>query len=186
MKKQKIISLKIKNRNIIIFFIALIFLLLSVFTFFFFVNNFNKNRVYTISSNSDGYSVDGYLIFNQEQNLIIINDIISQDNIVGTIDDPIVTNAKVNFFIDDVSLISYDIDDSIIYKSDINSLSVVLSNVSFSALENKQNNNNNIVNKDKLKNAYLLIEYENNESKNNQIKINLNLDKTFSNNKIVY
>lgn len=60
--------------------IILIILFLSIFT----INNFGRFNVYKISSNSEKFIVNGYVIYNRSKNIIMLNNIEYIDKNSGT------------------------------------------------------------------------------------------------------
>ncbi len=175
----------IKNKYIKIL-SSVIILALILLIAIFFLNNFNKNKVYSISSTNNDYSVSGYLIFNQKQNLVIINNINYQGEKVGTIDEPLITYLKITLYIDNDTIISYEGNNNVEDNSETKLLSSALSTISLSAIEDKDSNKNLITNDKKIKNPYLQIDYIDDDNQENTIKIDLKLDKMFSNNKLFY
>lgn len=180
-----VIKYYIKKSKKVYIFIALFVLLIltSVFSFLFVFNNFNKNQIYTIRSLDEQYEINGYLIFNQDRNIFIINDLSFQGDVVGTSDEPRLKLINIFIVYEDKNLMSYteNVEDN---KS--NQLSSVLDSLSFSIDDDKQSNSNIINYKSNLSNIKLKFEYLTIDDKTDCIEVDMNFEEIFSNNKIMY
>lgn len=168
-------------------YIYVLFLLLFICCFFtlatFMFNNFNKNQIYTIRSLDEQYEINGYLILNQDRNLFIMNDLNFQGDVVGTPNEPRLKLINIFITYDDKNLMSYteNVDDN---KS--NQLSSVLDSLSFSIDDDKQSNSSIINYKSDFSKIKLKIEYLTIDDKTDSIEVDMDFEKIFSNNKIVY
>ena len=96
----KIYKSKFRKNYLISFSIVIIFIFL-IFSILFTLGNYDKNKIYSINSVNSDYSVNGYLVFNQEQNLIIINELSYQGELLGTMVEPQPVNLKIFLKYDD-------------------------------------------------------------------------------------
>lgn len=173
-----------KSKKIYIFIIFLVLLIfISLISSLFMLNNFNKNQIYTIRSLNSQYEINGYLVFNQDRNIFILNDLKFQGDVVGTLDEPIIKLINVFITYEDKKMMSYteNVEDN---KS--NQLSSVLDSLSFSMEDNKQNNSNIINYKSDLSKIKLKLEYLTFDNKTECIEVDMDFEEIFSNNKILY
>lgn len=70
-------------------------------------NTQNEVKVYKIVSEEQNFNIDGYMIYNKENHLILINEFNHQSTIKGTNEDPLVEAVSIFMLIDD----------QIVYKS---------------------------------------------------------------------
>ena len=162
----------------LLIFIVIVF----IFSFLFMISNYNKSKVFMISSLNSDYAINGYLIFNQNQNLLIINNINYQGNNRGTSNEPKI--KEINIFVNnkEQNILSFS---KLVEEKD-NLLSEVLSKLSFSIDDSKKNNANVINYNTNLEDLILIIECKNEEDNILRFKIKLNFEEKFSNNKIMY
>ena len=177
---------KANTRNKIKLFLLMIIILITIIIFLisntYFVNNFGKNLIYKVSSNTPEYIVNGYLIINPKENIFIIEDVLYQGNDLGTSKEPKIKNIKYSLKLGNDKYLSYENHD--INKNSV--LSEVLDTLSFSIVEEKDNNTNIIETNSELKDIKFLIEYNDNEKNMKEIEIKLNLKNIYTNNKLSY
>lgn len=173
---------KFKKNYLIIFSIVIIFIFLA-FSILFTLGNYDKNKIYSISTVDLDYSVNGYLVFNQEQNLIIINELSYQGELLGTMDEPQPVNLKIFLKYDDNIIASFKDEQNL---NENKYLSEILNDFSITLDENKKNNSNIITSLDDEHKLFFIIEYVDNADKVDTIKIELNLKEEFSSNKFFY
>ena len=171
---------RFKYKSISILIIIVIIFLIA-FSLIFTLNNFDKCSVYSIVSNDAVTKIDGLLLFNQKEKIMIINDIAytsktentNNEVLVNSIDLKLVSGKKVIFYL-------YE-------DSDFNSqnLSSILNQVSLKVVD-KNENEQDILTKEDLNNMYLIIEYKEQNNNRNSIKIKLNFNREFSNNRLFY
>lgn len=181
----EILKYYVKNFKRLYIYVLLLLLFLGCFfisTMFMF-NNFNKNRIYTMRSLDANYEVNGYLIFNQEQNIFIMNNLSFQDEIVGTSDEPSLKLINIFITYNDKKLMSYteNVEDIV-----DNKLSSVLNNLSFSIEDNKKNNSNIINYNSDISKIKIMFEYLTTDNKSDCIQIEMKFEEVFSNNKFIY
>lgn len=154
-----------------------------LFSVLFLFNNYNMNRIYSLKSLDYYYEVSGYLIFNQKQNILIINDINFQSDVVGTSEEPKIKLLNIFITYEGKKLMSYT--ENIVDEYD-NNLSSVLDNLSFSIEDNKDNNSN-IINYDiDLSKIKIEIEYIKEDDESVYVELDTNFEEIFSNNKLIY
>lgn len=172
---------KISRHKSFIKLAAIILLITFTFLLLFTINNYNKCLVYSITSKDDNIKANGFIIFNQSEKIMILNNIIYNDKYEGTdfqkkvksIDIKVATDNKVVFILYENN-----------YNEDIN-LSDVLKTININLIE-KNENDQEIINKNDLSNMYLIINYYDSKDKKNELKFELNFDQEFSNNKLFY
>ncbi len=169
--KRKYIKIIIK-----VIFVSLFFVL-----FLFGWNNYNQVKIYRINSKNAKYDVDGYLMYNQERNIIIIKNIDLKDKNIGTDLEEKTKNMSIsvysknkNIFTTEKNLDSYEgislylLNNSYYYDEDINSKEKIMSsNIDLNSLK-------------------ILIEYINEIGEKIDINIPIVAKKEFSNNKLIY
>lgn len=149
---------RLKHKNLITI-IIIVTILLFIFFLLFTINNFNKCSVYSAISVDDNVKIDGLLIFNQNEKIMIINEFGYTDEYeltdyelkVNSIDIKIVSNEKVIFQLYENK------------ELENVSLSSILNNLSLKIID-KDDNKLDIISKKDLSNMYIIIEY--NDSNN--------------------
>ena len=170
-----------KHKNLIII-VIIVMLLTFIFSLIFTINNFNKCSIYSIDGDNSELMIDGFIIFNQNEKIIIINDIKYYNQYEKTdyeikgknVDLKLVSNDKVIFYL-------FDEENS----SELKSLSSILDNISLS-ITDKNDNSQNIITKDDMDELYLLINFDDDNDDRKSMKFKLNYKKEFSNNKLFY
>ncbi len=157
--------------------LAIIFL----FSVMFLIGNYNRLKIYGLQSKNGKYYIEGHIIFNQERNLIIINNIDIHDKNIGTEQEEKIKTLNVSLKSNNKVLFS-SIKNIDLYNNRINSY---LLNTSYFADENLKSNENIIKNVD-LNKMYLFIEYITIDDKYKDITIPIKTIKEYSNNKILY
>lgn len=64
--------------------IFIILIIIITFLSIFMINNYNRFKVYRITSKIEDFNVNGYVIFNRDKNIIVINKIEYIDKYIGT------------------------------------------------------------------------------------------------------
>lgn len=123
------------RKNYLISFLIVVIFIVFIFSILFTLGNYNKNKIYSINSVDLDYSVNGYLIFNQEQNLIIINELSYQGELLGTMDEPKPVNLKIILKYDDDVIISFEDEQKL---NENKYLSEILNDFSITLGENKK------------------------------------------------
>lgn len=162
-------------------FAILVVLLIAFFSFIFFVNNFNKDKLYIITTNDSKFSLKGYLFYNPNCNTYIINKVTFQSELAGTTEEPLI--KKISIFLKNNKSGTFG------YEKDYNDaipLGVALEGVSLDMYEEKYESSYVLGNKNKLSDLILIIEVveENGNKKNYEIQ--LEVDEVYSNNKLFY
>ncbi len=171
---------RFKYKSISILIIIVIIFLIA-FSLIFTLNNFDKCSVYSIVSNDAVTKIDGLLLFNQKEKIMIINDIAytsetentNNEVLVNSIDLKLVSGKKVIFYLYEDSDFNFQ------------NLSSILNQVSLKVVD-KNENEQDILTKEDLNNMYLIIEYKEQNNNRNSIKIKLNFNREFSNNRLFY
>ncbi len=166
----------LKTTKTIVSIIAFIVILLGTL---FIINNYNKFKMYSIRSTSDKYQVEGYVIFNQEKNIVHINNVNIKDSNSGTEYESKITDIKISIYNDYRQTLT-------IYSENFDSpveLNSYLLNKSYYIDEIVPNDEKNIFSSSTIT---LKIEYIVEGIFPKEIVIPIVLDKDFSNNRIFY
>lgn len=156
--------------------------ILMVFAILFTVNNYNKFRVYSISSKNDKYTLEGYIIYNQERNLTIIKNIDIQDDLIGTDQEERVKAIKVSIISGNKNIMSV-FSENMIDEETINSF---LLNETYFINEDIKSKEYILSENVKLNNLNLEIRYVNKEDTEKIINIPLDVKMEYANNKLFY
>lgn len=156
--------------------------ILMLFAILFTISNYNQFKVYSISSKDSNYTVEGYMIFNQERNLTIIKNIDIRDKFLGTVQEEKVKSIKVSIVTKDKNLVS------IFYETSQNNVAIneyLLNKTYF--INEDISTKEYILSKDvKLNELLLEIKYTNINNQEKTKLIPLKVIKEYSNNKIIY
>ena len=163
--------------------IILIILVMFLISIMFMISDFNKNKIYSIRSLDSNYEISGYLIVNQEKNILIMNDLNFQGDIVGTSDEPQIKLINIFITYEDKRLMSYTEN---IEDSKDNKLSYILDNLSFSIEDNKIDDSNIIDYNSDISKIKMEFEYITVDNKSYCIEIKMEFEELFSNNKFIY
>ncbi len=169
------------------YFLIIIFFILFCFSGLFFINNYNKFKVYSIKSNLDGFNVEGYVIYNRENNFVVINSIDYFDEFIGTDKELLVKNVKLSIYSANKNLYSYgyDFSDSSVEDNvKYNSISQILSNEKIFIVEEKNDKLNMFENID-LNNFYLKISFQKEDNTYENLVIPLIIKKEYSNSNLL-
>ncbi len=163
--------------------LVIITIIVIAFTSLFMINNYNKFKVYKVSSGNEEFMLTGYVMLNQERNLMIFNDITYINKYVGT-------NKKILVKMIDIYL---KCGDTIVYRNDDNihnwkepiSLDKALTDLTITIDEIKKDNEY-IINEKDIPELFLVIRYKNEKNEEKDLNIKLNVVETYSNNKLFY
>lgn len=173
---------KDSKKKILIITSIIISVMLFIFSLIFFFSNFAKNKIYTISSLNDEIILKGYLFMTPEQNIIVINNLDYQSDTVGTNKEPTIKEISIYLNNDNAKIISY----SKIFSNESVPLSSALNQLSLSGEESKKQSLNVLSYNDDLDNMILVIEFTDSNDEFTEIKVNLEVNEEYSNNKIFY
>lgn len=172
---------KFKYKNIIIT-VVLLITISFIFSLIFTINNFNKYLVYSIGSEDSELMIEGFIIFNQIDKMIIINDIKYYDQYEKTEYETKAKNVDIELLSGDKVILYLFYEDDYI---ELKSLSSILDDVSLSIID-RNDNSQNIITKNELDNLFLLINYDNETDNRRHLKYKLNYQREFTNNKLFY
>lgn len=168
---------KLKNKFLLIL-IPILTILIIVLGLFF-INNYNQCKVYSISSETSDYKVHGYIIFNPNENIVVLDNITYQGDLLGTSDEPYIQKIVIMLKVKDIVIENIEI-------NNVNGkLSEVLNSksISFEDFENEKMKRLKFANK---KDVYLEFElYDENNDKITQ-KIELDFNEKFINDRLIY
>lgn len=166
---------KNKLKIIVICSFLIIFLLLVIIV----INNFNQCFIYSLSSDNSDFILSGTMIFNQEKNKIIIDQITYNDIYVGTDKELMITD--LNLYL--------KLNDKVIFSENVNvndlSFSNVINNIRIN-LEEPINYKEYIIDRNNISHLSLVFEYHDLNGDLNQIETKLICTEDFVNNKIFY
>lgn len=168
------------KKKILRVFVSFVIILVICFSILYTIVNFNKNRVYDISSSTDKYSLNGFLVLNPKEAIFFINNFYFEDENIG-----LETEEKVLYY----DLFIKDENGFVLYNNSNNfnqtkSLSEFLSDLNINFIINKKDYNKLDI-KD-INSIYIQLLYSKNMNKYNEIKINIKTLEHFSNNQILY
>lgn len=152
---------------------------LALFT----ISNFNKVKMYSISSKSSEYYVEGYIIYNQKKNLFLIKNIDLKDKNIGTDIEEKVSSFMLSIVSEDKNIFSVN------YESDNNeftTLNSYLLNKTYFVDEVVKNQEKILTGNTNLHSLKIIIEYKNINGKIKKIEIPLKVFKEYSNDKLIY
>lgn len=105
----KFYNVRSKNK-IISFFLIILLLIMLFFVSLFNWSNHNKYKVYMIKSFNENFKLGGYVILNDNKNIIFINDIEYIDRLSGTEDSIIIDNMNIYLVANNKIIYSYNYD----------------------------------------------------------------------------
>lgn len=159
-----------------------IFFVIFAFSIIFLITNYNRFRIYGLKSKNSSYYIEGHIIFNQERNLIIINNIDIRDKNIGTDKEEKIKKLNVSLKSENKTIFSSE---KIIEKEN-NGINTYLLNNSFFADENLKSKEEILEKNVDINKLNLYIEYTTIHNENKHIAIPLDVVKEYSNNKIIY
>ena len=173
---------KLFKRKILKISLLVIIGIIVAFSMLYTISNYNKVQVYDISSSVEDFAVNGYLIFNLEETIFVVNDI----KYVGSMGGINISNNQINYYYISVEnkdkKMTYYYEDSLLDVS--KSLNEILNNIKISFTINNDEYIN-VKNKN-IDDCYINIFYTHSDNNEVEYKIKLNFKKHFSNTKIVY
>ena len=172
-----------KKRKKLIFKIVMGFFILVLLSFpiLFTIFNYNTVQIYCIESKTDQYLVDGFAMFNQARNLILIHNIDLVDSGVGTVEEDKIKTLQVSFVSGDKTISSFRFDSS--DSSTFQPLHFYLINRVYYVDAIVENEPNTIEIRD-LDQMKIYIEYTNQDDKQKEIEIPLKITKEYANTKL--
>lgn len=167
-------------KRIFLCILIIILVLISIFSIIYTITNFNRNRVFSIKSKNDMYLVDGYVVFNQNQEILVIQNIDFNDITIGTELEPIIKEYSIRVQSGD-STFFIGRDNSLISTAKI-SQALKSARVNF----NSQFYNDELITYEDLKDMYILLSYVDINDVTTDVKIDLDMTEEFANNKLFY
>lgn len=161
--------------------LLIVIILLIIFSLIFTFSNYNKFSIYSISNADNTLMVDGFIIFNQLEKIIIINDIKYNDVNEKTDNELMAKNVNIRLLSEN-KVIFYLYDDQ---YSDYNSLSSILDSISLSITDKNEDSQDLITKKD-INNLYLIVEYDDKDNNRNKFNFKIKCNQKFSSNKLFY
>ena len=165
--------------------IIIVAFLLSIISFLglYYINNYNKIRIYSIHSQSEDIQINGKIIFNPQNNLIIINDIEYNDKYTGTDKELIGKKTMFSLETNEKILIEYgNLDNEKTTKS--KNINELLDEIFVSKIVTS--GQNIILENRDMDNLKLIITYIDSTGEIKKIKTNIKTEEEFSNNDILY
>lgn len=166
--------------------IAALILVLAVIGSFiissiYFLNNYNRIKVYSLASDEGEYLVSGYLMTNPDKSIFIINDVFYQGNDAGTSDEPTVHDLQVWVKLGDKGF-TYNTFE----RTNGEKLTDALDKVSFSVMEEDNFITKFFYESDNLNDLEFVISYYNQDDEYKEISVKIDIGEVFSNNKLIY
>lgn len=156
--------------------ILILCFVIVLFTVTFTITNYGRTSIYSIESDDTKLNIEGYVIFNHQDNKIIINCINYTDEKTGTQIEPVVKSISVIVKSGEKVILEqhYEISEGEILSEMLNKFRTNMSG------------DNNLIMKKELKDLSLIIEYQDLDDNYYQLKFDIKAEKTFSNNKLFY
>lgn len=156
--------------------ILILCFVIVLFTVTFTITNYGRTSIYSIESDDTKLNIEGYVIFNHQDNKIIINCINYTDEKTGTQIEPVVKSISAIVKSGEKVILEqhYEISEGEILSEMLNKFRTNMSG------------DNNLIMKKELKDLSLIIEYQDLDDNYYQLKFDIKAEKTFSNNKLFY
>lgn len=168
------------KKKFIILILLIIFILIFLFSTIYTFSNYNKNSIYNINFSNNLYQINGYIIFSPQKQFIIIPNFNYIGENISTSDEPIIKNFSV----------SLENSNGETYFSNELDLSENMQFISKVLNEYKIDYNieksMSLLNKNNLKDLYLVIIYMDKNDKSFKSKFKVKIDEEFTNNKLIY
>lgn len=173
---------KIERKKYINIFTKIIVALIMLFAITFTITNYNQFKIYLVECSTEEYFVEGFIVSNQERNLLIIKNIDIKDKYIGTQLEEKVKDITISIISNNKNIFS------LAYENDENGkpINEYLLNRTYFSDEDVNANENIISTHIDLKNMKLKIEYTDIQNNTKTILIPLKIEKEYSNNKLVY
>lgn len=150
-----------------------IILILFVFSFLFMITNYNQFKIFGITSKNSKTYVDGQIVFNQERNIIIINNIDLKDNNIATDKEERIQYLKVSLKSNNKIIFSSEK----VIEGENNRINSYLLNNTFFADEDVNSKEEVLVKDVDINKLEIVIEYVDIDNENKTIKIPLAVKK---------
>ncbi len=153
--------------------------LITSFSILYTISNYNRVQVYDITSNDENFEVKGYLIYNVNESIFLIDYIRYYGKNNGTDIQPTIKFYSIIINDKTGNIAYYKNEDNLLYYS---SLSKIISNIKVSFVLDSTIS----LKKENINDFYMNIFYTDINDVDYSYEIKLNMKKHFSNNKIVY
>lgn len=164
----KFYSNNIKN-NFIKKMILILCVVIILFALVFTITNYGRTSIYSFESDETELNIDGYVIFNQQENKIIINYINYINEKTGTQLEPIVKSTSVILKSGNQVILQE-------HKEILNG--EVLSTM-LNSFRTDMSGDKYLINKKELKNLSLTIEYQDFDNEYHQLEFDIKAEKSF-------
>lgn len=168
------------RRSFIIFTILITFI--AIVSVMYSISNYNKIKIYKLTSNEEDLVINGRIIFNPYNKIITINTIRYNDIYVGTNKEIEAKNIKLKLLANDKTIYetgSLDYDEN----EKPQKLNYYLEKI---VVDLSQSNNESNLKESDLNNCIIEISYIDNENKNQIIRFSLQFEEEFVNNNLFY
>lgn len=173
-------SLSKKHRRTIIKIIIAIFLVILLsFPVLFTIFNYNTVQIYNIKSKTDKYFVTGFIMYNKERNVLLINNIDLYDKNVGTEKEDKIKSIIIGVHSGDkvVFSVSYDVSPG----EDLQTISSYLLNRTYYVDEVVEDGMEVFGEETNLNRLKIVIQYKNQQDKIKKVVIPLIVSREYSN-----
>lgn len=170
---------KLKYLRIVVYLVLIICL---VFTGIFFINNYNKFQMYSITSKNNKFFVDGYVVYNQTRNIFLIKNIDIKDQNIGTDAEDKVKQIIISIVNNGKNIYS------ITYEGDneLQPINSYLLNRTYFFDEIVKNDEKSLTSIKDLNETSIEIKYKNQKDQVKEISIPLMVHNEYSNNQLIY
>lgn len=171
---------KIFKKKIMKLFVSIILFLIIVFTTLYTISNYNKNQLFDIKTNDQDFAISGFLICNNQESIVVLNDITYQSDVISTNLEPKIKqyNISIKDLKQNITYFSLENEYEI-----YNKISDVFNSVNITFIVN--NKDINILKNNMLNQLFFVMSYDNNGTQVEK-EIKLEFDRHYSNNKIIY
>lgn len=168
-----------KTRNKFLIILTTISLILIIILGLFFLNNYNQCKVYSIFSENPDYRVHGYLIFNPNENIVVLDEIQYQGELLGTSDEPYIERFAILLKVKDTIIENIELEE---VKGKV-SEALKLKSLSFEDFDNEKMKK---LKKAKKEDIHLIFEYYDKNNNKFEEKIDLIFNEKFINDRLLY
>ena len=156
--------------------------IISLFSILYTISNYNRVQVYDITSNDENFNVSGYIVYNSNESIFFIDGIEFLSSEIGTnfesklvyLDCIVKTDSNIQYYQGGIDISQMN------YYQDFNK---ALNNIKLSFVIN---NSQDSINKRSLNQFILHIKLYQENGNMLEYNVKLNMEKHFSNTKIVY
>ena len=169
---------KNKSKKKILFLLMIILVIFALlFSAVYTITNYNRNKIFSLSTEDDSFKIDGYIIYNQREKLIILNDIKFEDTVAGTDLEPIIKSYEITLKSNKHTLYSKTFN---IETEETLSKALKTAKISFSEV------NKETITDSEIQKLYIMVDYIDRNGDLQQNTIKVKSTEEYASNKIFY